>query len=96
MYYYQTSPTCFGAYCTVFRENFKVCSEQSLHSLDTDLKLHYSWAYNFIYNYLKTHIFLNVRLKMVKSLCKTLIILNNSSRYYTNKYNKIYNILRTA
>ena len=80
MYYYQNSPTCFGSYCSVFRENLKVCSGPSLHSLDTDLKLHHSWVYNIIYKYLKTLFWSIVRIKMVKSL----IILNNSSSFYAN------------
>ena len=50
--YYQQSPTCFSAYCAIFRENFIVCSIL-LHCLITDLKLCCAWVYYFIYNHLK-------------------------------------------
>jgi len=54
MYYYQRSPTCFGNYCTIFREKFIVCSKFLLLLVITDIKMYCTWFYNVIYNYLKT------------------------------------------
>jgi len=43
MYYYQRRPTCFGAYCAIFRENFIVCSKLLLvrfeHTIKFSLKM---------------------------------------------------------
>jgi len=33
MYYYQYSPTCFGAYYAIFRENFILYTKLSLYSI---------------------------------------------------------------
>jgi hypothetical protein len=53
MYYYQNSPTCFGNYCTIFREKFIVCSKLLLRFVITDIKMYYTLFYSVIYNYLK-------------------------------------------
>jgi hypothetical protein len=53
---------------TIFRENFILFSKLLLRCLITDLKMYYTWDYNFVYNYLKTICF-NVRLKKQKLLC---------------------------
>ena len=53
---YQRSPTCFGVYCAIFRENSVACSKLLLRCLIRDLKLYYTWVFNWIYSYLKTHI----------------------------------------
>jgi len=37
-------------------------------TLSTDLKFYYTWFYKSIYSYLKSHIWFNVRLKMVQLL----------------------------
>jgi hypothetical protein len=37
------SPTRFGAYCAIFRENFIVCSELLLHCSITDRPCAYCW-----------------------------------------------------
>jgi hypothetical protein len=47
MYYYPCYPTCFGAYCAIFRENFCPMLKTMLQYLITDLKKHYIWVYNF-------------------------------------------------
>jgi len=39
-HYYQHSPTCFGAYCAIFREKFILCSKLSLCWFVTDLLLY--------------------------------------------------------
>ena len=46
MYYYQHSPTCFGLYFAIFRENFCRILKIMLQYLITDLKIHYIWVYN--------------------------------------------------
>jgi hypothetical protein len=38
-HFYQHTPTCFCAYCAIFRENFIVCSKLLLCCLITDRKL---------------------------------------------------------
>jgi len=58
MYYYQHSPTCFGAYCALFRDSFIVCSRLSFYYVDTDLKLQYTWVFatlfTIILNFIET------------------------------------------
>ena len=57
MNYYKHSPTCFSAYCAIFKENFLVCSKLLLHHLMTELKLYYN--IQIIYNiYYITYYFL--------------------------------------
>lgn len=53
MYYYQHTRTYFSTYCTILREIFIICSKLLLPCLITDLRLYYTWVYNFIYTYFK-------------------------------------------
>ena len=57
---YQHCPTCFGAYCAIFRENFIVCLKVLLRCLITDLMFCYTSVFNVIYSYLKAHIWFKI------------------------------------
>jgi hypothetical protein len=46
--------TCFGNYCTIFREKFIVSSKILLCFVTACIKMYYTWFYNVNYDYLKT------------------------------------------
>lgn len=52
-YYHQHSPTCFGAYCTIFIVNFIVSSELMLQYLITCIELYSTYVYSLISSYLR-------------------------------------------
>jgi len=54
VYYFKHSPTYFGTYCAIFRENSIACSKVLSHCLITDLEMYCTWVYSDIYNYWKT------------------------------------------
>jgi len=59
---YHFSPACFGAYCTIFRENFFVCSKYC----------YILWLHGFatLYSYLKNHVCFNVELQILEVLVR--------------------------
>jgi len=44
MFYYQYSPTCFGVYCAIFREDLCRMLKTMLQYLITNLKIQYIWV----------------------------------------------------